>query len=199
MPNPKTDQHWTKRLTDERDNYRALLVQIARALGVSSADDDLGALPERAEELVTEAAATKVELNKPEDGDQHDAWEDIAAQHLRNEVYYRGLLERCAAHLGPDVFVQDDGGVVDEPLVSKVPKLVERLAASLSATTTAEAPFHPLAQVVLTKLSEGAHITEHEAIEALLLHQEPLSRQGYGIWPIVRQLQAARKGQRLGG
>ena len=58
--------------------------------------------------------------------------------------------------------------------------------------------FHPLAQSMLTKLCDTAHLTEREVIEALLLHQEPISRQGGGIWPIVRQIQTARKGHRIG-
>jgi hypothetical protein len=55
-------------------------------------------------------------------------WVETSLQHLRNEEYYRGLLNECAKHLGPDVFVQDDGGVVTEPLRAKVPELVRRLA-----------------------------------------------------------------------
>lgn len=58
---------------------------------------------------------------------ERNAWCDTAAQFARNEDYYRGLLDACALYLGPDVYVQDDGGVVDEPLRAKIPGLVERL------------------------------------------------------------------------
>lgn len=55
-------------------------------------------------------------------------WAEDCARHLRNEEYYRGLLDACAPHLGVEVYTQDDGGVVDEPLRAKVPDLVKRLA-----------------------------------------------------------------------
>ena len=35
---------------------------------------------------------------------------------------------RCAAHLGRDVYVSNDGSVQDEPLLLKVPELVAALA-----------------------------------------------------------------------
>jgi hypothetical protein len=30
-----------------------------------------------------------------------EGWMDIAAQHCRNELFYRDLLNQCAANLGP--------------------------------------------------------------------------------------------------
>ena len=59
------------------------------------------------------------------------AWMDNAAEFCRNMQYYRGLLDQCAENLGPlrpKVFVQDDGGIVDEPLRAKLPELVAELA-----------------------------------------------------------------------
>lgn len=61
------------------------------------------------------------------------AWMDTAAQFARNEDFYRGLLDRCAKALGPEVFVSDDGSVQDEPLRLKVPELVEALARQVRA------------------------------------------------------------------
>lgn len=58
-------------------------------------------------------------------------WMSTAAQHCRNEEFYRGLLDKCAAELGPvrpKVFVQDDGGIVIDPLRVKIPELVAELA-----------------------------------------------------------------------
>jgi hypothetical protein len=58
-------------------------------------------------------------------------WMDTAAQHCHNESFYRDLLNQCAANLGPvqpKVFLQDDGGIVDEPLRVKLPELVKELA-----------------------------------------------------------------------
>lgn len=57
------------------------------------------------------------------------AWAEDCARALRNEDYYRGLLDACAPYLGPAVYTQDDGGIVDEPLRAKVPELVAALAA----------------------------------------------------------------------
>ena len=62
-----------------------------------------------------------------------NAWMQTAAMHARNEDYYRGLLAACAVHLGPDVYRQDDGGIVIDPLLAKVPELVARLAALATA------------------------------------------------------------------
>lgn len=56
-----------------------------------------------------------------------DSWMDIADQHCRNEAFYRGLLEQIASHLGPEVFVRDDGSVQDSPLMLKIPELVAAL------------------------------------------------------------------------
>ena len=56
-------------------------------------------------------------------------WKESAAQFCRNEEYYRGLLDKVASYLGPDVFVSDDGSVQDGPLRAKVPEMVAALAA----------------------------------------------------------------------
>ena len=58
-------------------------------------------------------------------------WMDTSALFSNNETYYRSLLNKCAENLGPvrpKVFVQDDGGIVDEPLRAKLPELVAELA-----------------------------------------------------------------------
>lgn len=87
---------------------------------------------------------------------ERDAWADTAAFHARNEDYYRGLVDQIAAHVGPEVYVQDDGGVVDEPLRAKVPELVEAMARRLEA---AEA----LAKECEKILSFGIRAPEMEA------------------------------------
>lgn len=57
-------------------------------------------------------------------------WMWTGAQQARNTEFYRGLLLECATHLGPDVFVSDDGSIQDSPLALKIPELVtQRLAA----------------------------------------------------------------------
>ena len=65
-----------------------------------------------------------------------DSWMRIAAQHCRNELFYRQLLDHCAANLGPvrpKVFVQDDGGIAIDPLLLKIPELVAELAAAATS------------------------------------------------------------------
>ena len=56
------------------------------------------------------------------------AWMDTAAQFAQDVDFYRGLLDQCAASLGPEVFVSDDGSIQDSPLRLKIPALVEQLA-----------------------------------------------------------------------
>lgn len=59
------------------------------------------------------------------------AWYDTAAQHARNEEYYRGLVQEIGEMLGADAFVSDDGSIQQDVLCAKVPELVRaRLAAS---------------------------------------------------------------------
>lgn len=58
------------------------------------------------------------------------SWMQTAAQHARNEEFWRDLLYQCASNLGPfkrEAFIQDDGGIVDEPLGLKIPDLVGKL------------------------------------------------------------------------
>lgn len=58
---------------------------------------------------------------------ENENWQEIAAQHARNEEYYRGLLDQVAAHLGPAVYISDDGSTQDSPLRSKIPELVGKM------------------------------------------------------------------------
>ncbi len=55
-------------------------------------------------------------------------WINTAAQHSRNEDFYRDLLDQCAEHLKPEAFIRDDGTTCDEPLRLKIPELVAKLA-----------------------------------------------------------------------
>jgi|15BtaG_2_1085339.scaffolds.fasta_scaffold27060_2 hypothetical protein len=64
---------------------------------------------------------------------ERDAWVKTSLQATRNTEYYRRLCEEASVFLGPEVFIQDDGGIVDSPLLAKVPELVEALAAKLKA------------------------------------------------------------------
>lgn len=65
------------------------------------------------------------------------AWEQTAQQESRNRDYYRGLLVAIGEKFGLDAKTQDDGGVVDDVLVAKVPELVDGIrerSAALAAT-----------------------------------------------------------------
>ena len=65
--------------------------------------------------------------------EQHhtDAWFETAAQHHRNEEYYRGLCDQIGEAIGEDAYIQDDGGRSEEVLRAKLPELVRSLAARL--------------------------------------------------------------------
>lgn len=52
------------------------------------------------------------------------AWMDTAAQAQRNADFYRGLVDECAKHLGPRAFTADDGTVLPDPVLLRVPELV---------------------------------------------------------------------------
>jgi hypothetical protein len=54
-------------------------------------------------------------------------WEHTARMHYDNECYYRGLLVNIGEMFGADARTQDDGNIIDDVLVSKVPELVQEL------------------------------------------------------------------------
>ncbi|HNB60356.1 MAG TPA: hypothetical protein PK308_08570 [Phycisphaerales bacterium] len=102
------------------------------------------------------------------------AWMCTAAQHARNEEFYRGLLDRCAEHLGPDVFVSEDGSVQASPLRLKVPELVAAMAAGVWKPTV-ERPEDPerfsrcvtprgFQKIVFTSRGENLEVQESSAI-----------------------------------
>lgn len=55
-------------------------------------------------------------------------WMDTAAMFSRNADFYRGLVDKCAEHIGPEAYKSDDGSVHESPVRVKVPELVEALA-----------------------------------------------------------------------
>lgn len=65
-------------------------------------------------------------------------WMDTAAQESRNTAFYRGLLDRCAKHLGPAAYTCDDGIVGDEPVRLNIPDLVKNLADKVASAEGAE-------------------------------------------------------------
>jgi len=109
---------------DEADNHTGP----ALASRVVTAIQDLRQEGDEADRLLKQRAAEARTLAEETQARVEAAWRDTAEMHARNETWLRSLLVETAQHLGPEVFTQDDGGVVDEPLVSKVPLLVARLA-----------------------------------------------------------------------
>jgi len=51
-------------------------------------------------------------------------WCDTAAQHCRNEEYYRGLVVKIGELFGEAAYISDDGSRQEDVLCAKVPELV---------------------------------------------------------------------------
>lgn len=88
-------------------------------------------------ETIAQAWCTTENSHKVMDSDLAEAgaklfagWIGIARQHLRNEEYYRGLLDECGQAIGEAAFTQDDGGKSDSVLRAKIPELVRALKKS---------------------------------------------------------------------
>jgi len=58
---------------------------------------------------------------------EKEGWKKTAAQHLRNEDYYRGLVHEVGKHFGADAYISDDGSIQQDILCAKVPDLVARM------------------------------------------------------------------------
>lgn len=99
------------------------------------------------------------------------SWMEEAARQALGVDYYRGLLSECGAAIGKEAYTQDDGGVVPDVLVAKVPELVKKQTAELAQVTTARAE----TQAVLTRMqADLASLCESrdEATEALARNSE---------------------------
>jgi hypothetical protein len=53
-----------------------------------------------------------------------EAWKETAAQHLRNEEFYRGIVRQIGEQIGIAARTSDDSSVQDDVLALKVPELV---------------------------------------------------------------------------
>ena len=59
---------------------------------------------------------------------RHDGWEETAKWHSKNEDFYRNIVHEIGELLGPEVYVADDGSVMEDVLALKVPEVLrERL------------------------------------------------------------------------
>jgi hypothetical protein len=61
-------------------------------------------------------------------GVERNNWIETAQQHLRNEQYYRGLVDQCGKAIGKDAYTCDDGTTQQDVLCAKVPDLVRKLS-----------------------------------------------------------------------
>jgi hypothetical protein len=75
---------------------------------------------------------SSLELSLAEATTSASAWRETAARHCRNEAFYRDLVTDCGYVLGGNCFVQNDGGVVSEPLALRVPEVVREVVADLA-------------------------------------------------------------------
>jgi hypothetical protein len=58
---------------------------------------------------------------------EKESWEKTASQHLENELYYRGLLEKIGRKFGAKAFTDDAGEMHTDVLIAKVPELVDNV------------------------------------------------------------------------
>lgn len=108
---------------------------------------------------------------------ERDAWKETAAQHCRNEAFYRDIVQQTGAHFGPEAYTSDDGSVQDSVLALKVPELAARERARAEAAEAEAEKFRTAARVLC-----GAHIgvpqatcpvCRAEALEAALAYIKP--------------------------
>lgn len=95
-----------------------------------------------------------------------EAWQAEAAQQMRNAAYYRGLLTRCGVVFGVDGCTSEDGSIQDEPLVAKVPELVERQAAQLTAALKAEAIARHACSEAYAAVEENIRVARFHEVRA---------------------------------
>lgn len=129
------------------------------------------ALAKTAGQLKTDLEREKQERNKLETAcnefvellkrrtSERENWEDTAAQHARNEDYYRGLLDQIAGHLGEAAHTCDDGSRSEDPLRAKLPELVgawmEKYLALCKIHNSVEPSAAPYLDQVLDACSHG--------------------------------------------
>lgn len=73
---------------------------------------------------------------------EKEGWKETAAQHLRNEDYYRGLVQEIGKHFGADSYTSDDGSIQQDILCAKVPDLVARMNERLLELESERTLFH---------------------------------------------------------
>lgn len=122
--------------------YWNLVTKLAEVLGMSTMEIPLNEVVECVKELAakldTFRSNSKLARLHGEAQAACNAWQETAAQHLRNEQFYRDLLGQCAKMLGDGCRRQDDGGMVpeDDFLALRVPEVLREKLASAEMLTT---------------------------------------------------------------
>jgi len=115
-----SDDVMTTSIQQRALNAMRLYIQKSnRGQAVSLQEVIADALTDQVAESDTERKAEVERLTN-----ERNAWTDTAAFHSRNEDYYHGLLNQIGEMFGDAAKTQDDGGLVEDVLCIKVPKLV---------------------------------------------------------------------------
>ncbi len=122
----------------ERDSLRTEVERLSSLVGIATGTGDTTTKLDWIEE--GRGAAEECWCDEETNGIQMDArlaesvarriafWMGEAARENGNVVFYRGLLDECAEHLGPDVYRSDDGSIQEDPIHLKIPELVKELS-----------------------------------------------------------------------
>lgn len=115
---------------------------------------------------------------------QRDNWRETAERSMRDVAYYQAKIDEMALVLGDEVFIQDDGGRVPEPLRAKVPELVIKQANQLTTAKSRVAELEkalkeiydggPTTSISLKELLIHAKLTAHNALAKL--HTPPTEK-----------------------
>lgn len=73
-----------------------------------------------------------VERERDQARAERDGWEQTAAQHLRNEFFYRDIIIRIGEPFGVAAKTSDDGSIQQDVLALRVPELVANLRQELA-------------------------------------------------------------------
>lgn len=122
--------------------YWNLVTKLAEVLGMSTMEIPLNEVVECVKELAakldTFRSNSKLARLHGEAQAACNAWQETAAQHLRNEQFYRDLLGQCAKLLGDECRRSDDGKLIPKGdfLALRVPEVLREKLASAEMLTT---------------------------------------------------------------
>lgn len=121
-----------------------------------------------------------------------EIWMESAQQEMANRDFYRNLLDRCALHLGPEVYLSKDGSVQDEPVRLLIPELIEKLAGG--ARLTHEPP--TATRMSTEKMRVASHLLPDPAGEVVRECLSEIDRLSLHTLAAVSQRDEARDASR---